>query len=210
MDIARTWLLVAAERREFDGILRRFGTSVNLDWPAEFAREARYAGDRFLLIANGPGPRLVEKALEKKVEVDGIISTGFCGALDEALRVGDIVAGRAVLSLDRVVVTAEEKRALREKTGAAVVEMESAAAAAKAEQWGVSFRSIRVVSDAATEDLPLDFNLYRDAEGRFSRIRIALAALAQPFSRVPALLRLDRNAKIAARSLGDYFADCRL
>lgn len=211
-------MLVAAERREFDGILKRFAASLNLKWPAEFAREARYRGDRFVMIANGPGPRLVEKALEKKIEVDGIISTGFCGALDAGLRVGDIVVGRSdtcpggagILSMDRVVVTAEEKRALREKTGAAAVEMESAAVARKAAEWGVPFRCIRAVSDAAAEDLPLDLNLYRDAEGRFSRMRIALAGLQRPFTRVPALLRLDRNAKIAARSLGDYFADCRL
>jgi adenosylhomocysteine nucleosidase len=214
MATVRTWLLIAAERREFGGILKRFGASLNLathfSWPAEFAREVRYRGDRFLMIANGPGPRLVEKALERKIDVDGIISTGFCGALDESLSVGDIVTGGGILSMDRVVVTAEEKRALREKTGAAAVEMEAAAVAAKAEQWGVPFRCIRAVSDAAAEDMPLDFNLYRDAEGRFSRTRIALAALTRPFTRVPALLRLDRNTKIAARSLGDYFAGCRL
>jgi adenosylhomocysteine nucleosidase len=230
----RTWLLVAAERGEFAGILKRFGAAVRLSWTAEFAYEARHGGDRFLMIANGPGSRLVEKALEKKIEVDGIISTGFCGALDESLRVGDIVIGaesglgnapgvrsrdglgpRAfanaeVVCIDRVIVTAGEKRALRQKTGAAAVEMESAAVAAKAAEWGVPFRLIRAVSDEAAEDLPLDFNLYRDAEGRFSRGRIALAALARPFTRVPALLRLDRNTKVAARSLGDYFADCRL
>jgi adenosylhomocysteine nucleosidase len=206
----RTWLLVAAERREFAGILRRFGASVKLSWAAEFACEARYRGDRFVMIANGPGTRLVEKALEKKIEVDGIISTGFCGALDESLRVGDIVVGERILCVDRVAVTADEKRTLREKTGAVAVEMESAAAAAKAVEWGVPFRLIRAVSDEAGEDLPLDFNLYRDAEGRFSRARIAIAALEWPFKRIPGLLRLDRNTKIAARSLGDYFADCRL
>lgn len=136
----RTWLLVAAEGREFAGIRKRFGASMNVEWPAVFAREARFRGDRFLMIANGPGARLAGNALEKKIEVDGIISTGFCGALDEALRVGDIVIGRSesdpagsgILSIDRVAVTAEEKRVLREKTGAAAVEMESAAVAAKA------------------------------------------------------------------------------
>jgi len=218
MAIARTWLLVAAEKREFDGILQRFGASSNWDWPAEFAREARFGGDRFLLAANGPGPRLAARALEKRIAVDGIISTGFCGALDSALRVGDIVLGRSescpagveILSMDRVITTAKERRELRESTGAAAVEMESAAVARKAAEWGVPFRCIRAVSDSAAEDLPLDFNLYRDEEGRFSRRRIALAALARPFTRVPALLRLDRNTKIAARSLGDYFAHCRL
>ena len=224
--VERTWLLVAAERREFSGILERFGASSKLGWPVEFACEARFGGDRFLLVANGPGPRLVDQALENKIEVNGIVSTGFCGALDPALRVGDVlvdgapaavlsggvrvVPDAAFLSIDRVAVTALEKRAWREKTGAAAIEMESAAVAAKAAAWGVPFFSIRAVSDQASEDLPLDFNRYRDAAGRFSRTRIAWAAMARPFTRVPALLRLDRNTKIAARSLGEYFAHCRL
>jgi nucleoside phosphorylase len=205
----RTWLVIAAERRELDGILKRFGKSTKLTWHAKFAREAEWNGDRWLLIANGPGASLAAQALEKRIEVTGIVSTGFCGALDPALKVGDVVSDLP-LSLDRVASTAEEKRALRAQTGAAIVEMESAAVMTKAAEWGAKFYSIRAVSDTAQEDMPLDFNLYRDAEGRFSRTRIAFAAMARPFTLVPALLRLERNCKIAARSLGDYFADCRL
>lgn len=205
----RTWLLIAAERRELDGILKRFGKSTKLSWHARFAREAEWNGDRWLLIANGPGPRLAAQALERRIEVSGIVSTGFCGALDPTLKVGDLVSD-VPLSLDHVAATAEEKRALRAQTGASIVEMESAAVMTKAAEWGAKFFSVRAVSDTAQDDMPLDFNLYRDAEGRFSRTRIALAALARPFTTVPALLRLERNCKIAARSLGDYFADCRL
>jgi|SRR5579863_4112165 len=205
----RTWLVVAAERREFDGILKRFGPPAKLDWPAEFACEVERDGDRWLLIANGPGPRLVEQALEKKMDVNGIVSTGFCGALDPSLHVGDLVRDR-IYSSDRVAVTASEKSSLREQTGAAAVDMESAALARKAAEWGVPFYTVRAVSDRAGEDMPLDFNAYRDAAGRFSRARIALAALARPFTAIPALLRLDRNCRIAAESLGDFFADCRL
>jgi len=205
----RTWLVVAAERREFDGILRRFGKGKKLSWPAEFACETGFNGDRWLLIANGPGRERVEGALrEKRIEVDGIISTGFCGALDPSLEVGAIV--REVISIDRVAATAAEKRDLRARTGAAAVDMESAALAAKAAEWGVPFYAIRAVSDRAEEDMPLDFNLYRDVAGRFSRSRIALAAMARPFTNVPALIRLDRNCRLAAQSLGDYFAHCRL
>jgi len=89
------------------------------------------------------------------------------------------------------------------------VEMESAAVAQKAGEWGVPFYSVRAVSDTAFDDLPLDFNQYRDREGRFSRGRIALAAMAHPFTRVPALLRLDNNCRIAAEALGEFFATCR-
>src|SRR5262249_4744479 len=156
---------------------------------------SEWNGDRYIFVANGPGADLVEKALEKRIEVNGIISTGFCGALDPNLSVGDIV--RSVTSDDRVVVTAAEKKAMREKRGAAAIDMESAAIAGKAAAWGVPFQCVRAVSDTAEENMPLDFNLYRDSAGRFSRPRIAMAALARPFTRVPALLRLERNCRIA-------------
>ena len=204
-----TWLLIAAERREFDGILKRFGASRKLDSPAGFARECERAGDRWLMLANGPGRSAVEEVLKNRMQVSGIVSTGFCGALDSALRVGDIVRDPLV-SVDRVAVTAAEKRALREKTGAAAVDMESGAIAEKAREWDVPFYSVRAVSDLADEDMPLDFNLYRDARGRFSRARIALAALSKPFAAIPGLLRLERNCRIAAEALGEFFVNCRL
>jgi adenosylhomocysteine nucleosidase len=224
----KTWLLVAAERREFDGILKRLGTSEHLDWPdARFARQAEWKQDRWLLVANGPGPGLVEKALRKMMsgknsEVNGVISTGFCGALDPSLKLGDIVVGAEstvacgqpfvrgrILSIDRVAVASSEKRELRTQTGAVAIEMESAAVATKASEWGVPFHCIRVVSDTAADNLPLDFNRYRDAEGRFSRTRIALTAMARPFSVMPGLLAFDRNCRLAAEALGEFLADCR-
>jgi adenosylhomocysteine nucleosidase len=218
----KTWLLVAAEAREFAGILKRAAPARDLPWPnAAFAREIAWNGARWLLVANGPGPALAGKALETNPAVDAVISIGFCGALDPALRIGDIVVSgelkgvRAsfirgdVLSLDRVAVTAEEKRKLRDSTGAAVVEMESAAVAKKAREWGVPFRCVRVVSDTAGEDMPLDFNRYRDADGRFQRLRIAGAALARPFTALPGLVRLDRNCRHAAEQLGEFLADCQ-
>jgi adenosylhomocysteine nucleosidase len=214
---------VAAERRELEGVLLRLGTAKKLEWPgARFARAAEWKGDRWWMVASGPGPRLVEKVLAEKKNVDGIISTGFCGALDPALQVGNIVVwGDAALaadapfvrgeifSADRVAVTASEKRALRNRTGAVAVEMEAAAVKNKATAWGVPFMCIRVVSDTAADDMPLDFNRFRNADGNFSRTRIALAAMARPFSAMPGLMELDRNCRRASRALGDFLADCR-
>jgi adenosylhomocysteine nucleosidase len=222
----RTWLVVAAEAREFAGILKRFGRAVKIDWNgARFAREVEREGDRWLLVANGPGPRCVEEVFRQKMEVSGIINTGFCGALDPALRIGDIVVwGDAVWgdvpcasrflkgeisSSDRVVVTAAEKRRLREKTGAIAAEMEAGAVKKVAENWQVPFHCVRAVSDTADEDMPLDFNLYRDRAGRFSLPKIALAAVSRPFTRIPALQRLEANCNLASESLGAFFADCR-
>jgi adenosylhomocysteine nucleosidase len=217
----RTWLVVAAEAREFSGILKRFGPAVKINGNgARFAREVLRDGDRWWLVANGPGPRCVEEVFRQKMDVNGIINTGFCGALDPSLGVGDIVVwGDApssarfvkgeISSSDRVVVTVEEKRRLREKTGAIAAEMEAGAVKGIAAEWGVPFYCIRAVSDTAKEDLPLDFNLYRDHDGRFSLARIAMAAISRPFTRIPALRRLEANCNVASESLGAFFADCR-
>ncbi|HEV1286728.1 MAG TPA: hypothetical protein VNU44_15510 [Bryobacteraceae bacterium] len=217
----RTWLVVAAEAREFRGILKRFGPAVKIGANgARFAREVFKDGDRWWLVANGPGPRCVEEVLREKMDVNGIVNTGFCGALDPSLRVGDIVVwGDApsstrfvkgeISSSDRVVVTAEEKRRLWETTGAIAAEMEAGAVKKIACEWGVPFYCIRAVSDTANEDMPLDFNLYRDREGRFSLWKIAVGAMSSPFTRIPALRRLEANCNVASESLGAFFADCR-
>jgi len=204
-------LLVAAEAREFAGLLSLLGEGRPIACPqAAFSREVTLQGQRAILLANGPGPRLVNQMLASPViqewNVTEIISTGFCGALDPALRIGDIVVAEEgdIWSEDRVAVAAEEKRLLFLRTGARVVEMEFAAVQAKAAEWRVPCLAVRVVSDTAKEDLPLDFNRYRDANGRFQLARIALAGLMRPFTVLPQLLRLDRNSKVATKKLGEF------
>jgi len=198
--VSSSWLIVASESRELANITPKQG---------------------WTLLASGPGSRLVKEVLRDCKPTDGIVSVGFCGALDPSLKIGDIVVSGdgvesartfvrgEIVCADRVIVTASEKRALRQRTGAIVAEMESAAVAAKARDWGVPFRCIKVVSDIANEDMPLDFNQYRDSAGNFSRARIAFAALRRPFTAIPGLLRLDRNCRQAAQALGEFLADCK-
>lgn len=230
----KTWLLVAAERREFDGLRKRLtGTAEMRGLDVKFACEGTHKGERWVMIANGPGRELASAAVSDAVvrevrleNIVGIISTGYCGALDPRLQVGDIVvadivsdethlssdrafARGAVTTQDRVAVRATEKRALHEQTGAIAVDMEADAVQKRAHELGVRYGCIRVVSDAAEEDMPLDFNRYRNADGNFSRLRIAFAAMARPFSVMPALLEFDRRSKQASLTLGDFLADCR-
>jgi adenosylhomocysteine nucleosidase len=239
-DEAPVRLVVAAESREFRGILRSCGPVTQLAWPVQYAVAAEFAGARYIFAANGPGPRLAAEVLcaaEKnsaKAGIQAVISTGFCGGLDPQLRLGSIVNATSVidgssgcrwvtvanstntscvrgsiLSIDRVAVTAEEKRELAASTGAIAVEMEAAAVCSWAQANKIPFHCVRVVSDTAEDNLAIDMNAMRDADGRFDRLRIALTALAGPFSRIPGLMQLNRNCRLAEERLGSFFAHCR-
>lgn len=181
----------------------------------------------FRFVAEGPGFRLARKAVAEISEKPrALVSAGLCGALDERLRLGDIVvaesvngvscemprAGRPfvhgpVLSQDRVAVSAAEKRALQ-SSGAIAVEMEAAVLMEKSREWGVPFFCIRAVSDTVGEDFELDLNAARDALGRFSIWKVLGQAARRPLVAVPELLRLKRNSEVAAKRLGEFFADC--
>ena len=242
---------VAAEAREFDGFLANAERVVKLNWPLSFARIVWLNGRAGLLVANGPGPKLAGQALdvvrEKKdlqrlnvnLELTGLASTGFCGALDPALQPCDIFVANhllsrdrqgavvtsvhecssitttrkyksgKLLSIDRVASTAAEKLELRQ-TGADAVEMEAAAVAAKAQEWNLPFYAIRVVTDTAAENFPLDFNRMRDDAGRFDRTKIIAAALRRPGVIFPELLKLNKRCKSAAKVLGEFIADSRI
>jgi adenosylhomocysteine nucleosidase len=217
---------VASDGMEFTGWLRHCKGVRKLDWPVDFARQAEWNGQALTMVANGAGPRLAAAGLaaaRERETVSAVMSIGWCGALDPALRLNDVFVAlgvrteagdraalaprtmpavrRGVLwSGDRFIRTASEKAALRER-GADAVEME-----ADGLRFGGSFYAVRVVSDLAAEDFSLDFNRYRDADGRFQKARIALAGMRHPGD----LLRMARRGREASEALGDFLAQCEL
>jgi adenosylhomocysteine nucleosidase len=228
-------LLVAAEAQEFAGLLRHCRETERLEWPLGYAGRAKLDSRKLVMVANGPGPSLAARAFDEAIEREdfgSVVSIGFCGALDPEFTEGEIFAASRVeiaggaawpaclpsspkpfrcgslISVGQVIQTVEEKRRLR-STGASVVEMEAAALASCAAREGLPFYCIRVVMDRADEGFALDLNRLRDPEGRFSRVRILREALAHPLEVAPELIRLERRCRKAARSLGEFLADCQ-
>jgi adenosylhomocysteine nucleosidase len=111
-----------------------------------------------------------------------------------------------LLSIDQVAHTAESKHNLHHQTSAEAVEMETAGLAPLAQEWQIPFFAVKIVTDTASESFPLDFNLLRTPEGRFSRPKIIAATLRHP-SAIPALINLNRRCTQAAAILGDFLAN---
>jgi len=149
-----------------------------------------------------------------------VLTCGFAGGLDPALQLNDVVCGTpdAVLDqrlralgarpvrfhcADRMLVTAREKTALREQTGAEAVEMESHWIHELARTAGLPCATVRVISDVATEDMPLDFNRLTTADLRMNYAKLILALIQSP-ALVPALLRLQRQTQSAAQTLAAF------
>ncbi len=222
-------LLIAADPMEFRGILARAQDVRPSAAPARFAREARLAGNETLLVADGMGWKRAARAMAagETFRPDAVVSTGFCGALDERLAIADVVSATSVVgggdehpalplggrtgkivSIDHVAQTAREKRKLRE-TGAVAVEMEAAAVARAAAERGIPFYCARAVTDLAGETMANDFNGALREDGHLDTMNVLRGALCRPTSRIPELLRLRRRCVRAAEALGEFFVGCR-
>jgi len=226
-------LFVAADSMEFTGILHHTAEVRPQKTAVDWARSGRLNGNDVLLVANGIGRNRAAAAVDRALEhfrADAVVSTGFCGALDENLGIAGLVAATEIsttdgsfpaaapirtencrrgpiASVDHVVGTTEEKRRLR-ASGAVAVEMEAAGVAARAQTCGLPFYCVRAISDLAGETLANDFNGALRADGHFDTMFILGQALRHPSARVPELLRLRGRCVQAARTLGEFFADC--
>ena len=148
-----------------------------------------------------------------------VLTCGFAGGLDPALAAGDVLCstdddglrvkltaagarGAKFFCAPRIATTQQEKQALRRTTGADAVEMESDAIHAVCRERGIPCATVRVISDAAHEDLPLDFNQLSkpDLSLDFGKL---LWAIAKSPGKIPALLRLQKNSSAAAQRLAD-------
>jgi adenosylhomocysteine nucleosidase len=146
-----------------------------------------------------------------------VFTCGFAGGLDPDLSSGEVLFSTedskltAQLSAtgarpaqfhcaSRIATTVTEKSELRRATGADAVEMESEAVHQVCRERGISCATVRVISDTANENLPLDFNQLSKPDLSLDFAKLICAVVKSP-GKIPALLRLQKSCAVAAEQL---------
>ena len=174
-------------------------------------------------LLTGMGRRNAEEALRGALQTEIprlVLTCGFAGGLKPELAKGAVIFStdddvrlESVLleagakpcifhCAENVATTAEQKRRLREKTGADAVEMESEVIRRICRGQKIPSATIRVILDTATEDLPLDFNRLMTARQTLHYGKLALELLRSP-GKIPALMELQRQSRAAAEKLAE-------
>ena len=177
------------------------------------------------ILLTGIGQRNAERAIRGALaqELPKLVLTcGFAGGLNPELATGTVVFSSDDSSLstalqaagarpvkfhcaEKIVAAAGEKRALWQSTGADAVEMESGVIRRICREHNIPGATVRVISDAADEDLPFDFNRLMDAGQNLSYCKLALALLKSP-GKIGPLIKLQKQTLAAAEKLAEVLA----
>ena len=176
-------------------------------------------------LVTGMGRRNAEAAVRRFLasqSVELVLTCGFAGGLHPDLAPGAVVfettdvelAARLaqadakpakIFCADRVAVTVADKQELRKSTGADAVEMESAAIQIVCRELKIPCATVRVISDAAGEDLPLDFNQLYRPDMSLDTGKLAWTIAKAPW-KIPNLMRLQKRCQFAAEKLAGVLA----
>jgi adenosylhomocysteine nucleosidase len=176
------------------------------------------------ILLTGIGRRNAEKSVREFLATNSpelVLTCGFAGGLNPDLKLGDVVfevqspeskvqsqllaAGAKPAKFfcaDRIATTVAEKKRLRAETSADAVEMESEVIHAVCRERGIPCATVRVISDTAGEDLPLDFNRLFKPDMSLDYGKLAWAVMKSP-GKIGALLKLQKRTRFAAEQLAD-------
>jgi adenosylhomocysteine nucleosidase len=177
------------------------------------------------ILLAGIGRQNAEKSLREFLATHSpklVLTCGFAGGLNPELKPGEVIfetsdenlrakllGARAkplkIFCADRIATTIAEKKKLRAETGADAVEMESAAIHAVCRERGIPCATVRVISDTASEDLPLDFNVLSKPDKNLDFGKLFLAIAKSP-GKIGALMQLQKKTKFAAERLAEVLA----
>ena len=152
-----------------------------------------------------------------------VLTCGFAGGLNPILKSNEIVfsaddgspihdrlkqGGATPVTFfcaRRVAITAEEKQRLWRGMGSDAVEMESESIRDYCRERDIPSATVRVISDTALEDLPLDFNTLLSPAQKIHYGKLTWALVRAPF-KLAELLAFQQKTVDAAKSLGEFLA----
>lgn len=194
--------------------------------------EGRVAGRRVAWCVAGVGRDRAARAA--RLLIDGhrpglLVAAGFAGGLDPALARGSVIepaavrvetdsaprialaaprpGGPTLVTADRIVHTPAAKAALAAATGAAAVDMETHAVAEVARAAGLPCRAVRVISDAADDELPPDVTRLVQPQSALRRAGAMLGTLGRRPRAALDLWQLWERAVVDARTLAGALED---
>jgi len=207
--------IVAALEREVRTLLRGWRVSQKEVGGRRFRF---FEKDDFVLVCGGIGAEAARRAAEAVIAVYApsvIYSAGFAGALDPALKVGEVVQPRRVVNASDgssvnfdqgegilisfgSVASPAQKASLRDSFGAQAVDMEAAAIARAAEARGAAFAVVKVISDEFDFSFPV-MERFVDSNGQFLERRFVWFTVLRPWlwARVARLARNSNRASLA-------------
>jgi len=173
--------------------LRPFAKKLGIGFLGSLAPVITSEGGDIVIARSGMGAGRAAKAAERVIEEykpDIIISAGFCGALVDELKIGDVIVSdlkdRKLFCSPKPLFSCEEKTEAFRKEGAIVVDMESSGVAEAAAKAGIKYLAVKAVSDTLLEELP------RSLLGFFS---------------VPRLLRFRDASQKASKNLSEFLIE---
>lgn len=151
-----------------------------------------------------PGDVIVPRAVVmggKRWETDAFLSSQFAGQI-----VGQniVVHDGVLVGSNEVIMNPKAKKDIHDQTGAAAVDMESHIAAQYAEDVGVPFAVVRVISDPAERTLPSVTRNSIKPNGDIRIFRIIGKLLYHPWQ-LPDLIRAGKDSSLAF----DILEKCR-
>jgi adenosylhomocysteine nucleosidase len=211
--------IVTAMEREVSPIIRRWRLVEREHDSREFKF---YENDRAVVVCGGIGQEAARRATEAVIALYRpivVISAGFAGALDSALKVAmpvpvrkvidvadgsshDFESGSFTLLTANQVAGTGQKEKLAKAYGAHAVDMEAVAVARGAQKHGVQFLAFKAISDEVDFEFPA-MQRFITHDGQFQAARFAAFAVLRPWL-WPKLIQLARNSAKATKTLCDW------
>ncbi|HEY2415566.1 MAG TPA: hypothetical protein VGI40_25210 [Pirellulaceae bacterium] len=224
---------------ESGGLVDLLRDSETSSHPHGIERAGKLGGREVAVVEGGVGQKAIARATTEAIKFyqpKWVISAGFAGGLNEALRSGQIVMADEVINLageiipvdlrldreslaatkglhigrlltvDTILREPAERRNLAAKHAAIACDMETFAVAAACRQQGIPFLAIRIISDAVDDELPPEIEHLLKQKSLAGKLGAAAGAVFKRFSAAKDLWKLREDALKASDRLAKFLA----